>query len=269
MSANIGQLSLLVASEGRPSVFASEFVALVVIGQPPSRYIPVSELAVLVVTEQGKIVSQVSETLALVVYAVGGTERLNSRAWGFEFDQHQFYVLHLGQQGTFVYDILSGEWAQWQTAGSNTWNMENGVVWNGEVYAGDNANATLWKLDPESYLDDDFRTITRVVTGGIPAEGRDGLNSGMLVLSSTRQGLVDDESVAYVKLSISDDGGFVYRDRNQIVIDPDKETQDFSWRSLGTIKRPGRVFKITDVGGFVTINGANQDIEGEDDDEES
>lgn len=261
------QLNALVSRQSDvASMRASSLWALVVTGQPPSRFLDVTQQVALASVQKDKVMVQVSQYAVLVSYVEGATEKFNSRAWGFSLDQHQFYVLHLGEQGTFVYDILSTEWAQWKTEGYQTWNMENGVTWNDEIYAGDNSGPTLWRLDPDSYLDDDFRLITRVVTGGIPTEARNTLKTGMFVLSATKQGAIDEESTPYVQLSISDDGGFTYRNRNQIAIDPDTETQDFSWRSLGTIKTPGRVFKVTDVGGFVTIKGANQKIDGEDGD---
>lgn len=242
--------------------FASEFVALVSVGPPPSRYIRDSELTLLVSNIAEKTLAKISDVVALVSYAAEGTEKLTNRSWGFNLDQHQFYVLSLGMQGTFVFDVLSTQWAQWQTQGFTGWNMENGVEWNGEVYAGDDSLPILWRMDPDSFLDDDFRPIKRVVTGGIPAEARETMRSGMFVLSATKEGDVDTEGAPYVQLSISDDGGETYKDRDAITLNTAIQ-QDFSWRGLGTIRAPGRVFKITDEGGFVTIKGADQHLAGE------
>lgn len=259
------EFRILVAKDGVPTAFASEFVVLVACGAPPSRYTPADELVMLVSTHQDRVMTQVSEVCVLISYAAEATEKFNSRSWGFNLDQHQFYVLHLGMLGTVVFDVLTSEWSQWDTQGYTGWNAEAGVEWDGDVYFGDDSQPTLWKMDPLSCLDDDFRPIIRVVTGGIPAEARNTLRSGMFVLNATREGDIDDEDTPYVQLSISDDGGFTFKDRDALTIDGDKNTQDFSWRSLGVIRIPGRVFKITDEGGFVTIKGANQKIEGEDD----
>lgn len=258
------EIGVLASREGVASTFVDELVVLVVCGTPPTRYTPTTELSVLVSKTEAKPMTTVTEAAVLVSYAAQGVEKFNSRAWGFNLDQHQFYVLHLGIEGTFVYDVLSQEWAQWQTQGFVQWNAEAGVEWDGEVYFGDGELPTLWRMDPSSFLDEDFRLIKRVVTGGIPTDARNTLRSGMFVLSATKEGDVDDESTPYVQLSISDDGGFTFTDRNALTLD-DNETQDFSWRSLGVIKAPGRVFKITDEGGFVTIKGANQKIDGEED----
>lgn len=256
----VGEFAILASREGKPAVRASELVALVLCGLPNSRYTPVTELVMLVSRQKANVMTQVSELVMLTSYVSGGTERFNSRAWGFNFDQHQFYVMHLGEQGTLVFDVLSSQWAQFQTQGFSTWNAENGIEWNGEIYFGDSTLPTLWRIDPDSFLDDDFRPVLRVVTGGIPAEARQTLRTGMFVLSATKQSEIDED--AYLQLSISDDGGFTYKTREALELDA-SETQDFSWRGLGAIKAPGRVFKIEDQGAVVTIKGANQKLAGE------
>lgn len=263
-NAQVGELSILASRTGdKPSVYACEFVVLAACGSPPSRYVYDSEIIALASVQKGKVMTDVSEIVLLVSYVSEGTERFNQRAWGFNFDQHAFYVLHAGSQGTLVYDTLSEQWAEWDTQGFNQWNAEAGIEWNDGVYFGDNQLPTLWRLDPDAFLDDDFRLIKRVVTGGIPAEARDTLRSGLLVLSTEQQATLDDETTPYVQLSISDDGGETWNDREALTVDGSK-TQDLSWRGLGMIRAPGRVFKITDEGAIVTIKGADQKIAGED-----
>lgn len=259
------EFSILVSNDADNAlVRASEFAILVSVGVPPSRYAYAPEVRVLVSAQKDRVMVDVAEVVALVSYVTLGVERFTLRSWGFNLDQHQFYVLHLGAEGTWVYDVLSSEWANWETQGFNQWNAEAGAEWNDEVFFGDNNLPTLWRLDPDSFLDDDFRLIRRVVTGGIPANARDTLRSGLLVLSAEKQSDLDDESVPYVQLSISDDGGDTYKLRDALDVD-DNPTQDLSWRGLGTIRAPGRIFKIEDEGAVVTIKGANQHIAGEKD----
>lgn len=256
---NVGELAILVSREGQPSTLVSQLYVLVATGDPNVEHVNVGELAMLVSKVEGKPVTYVSEVAMLVTYTSEATERFEQRTWGFNMDQHQFYVLHLGVEGTLVYDVLTSQWAQWQTQGYVQWNAEAGIMWNNEVYFGSDELPTLWRMDMTSFLDEDFRPIKRVVTGGIPAEARETIRSGMFVLSAIKEGTLDDEGTPYVQLSISDDGGETYKDREQIVLNG-SVAQDFSWRGLGTIKAPGRVFKITDEGGFVTIKGADQSV---------
>lgn len=261
----VSQLQLVAARDNdKASVCVSELAAVVASASPLTRYTFVSELAAIAVSLSEKNMTAVSEIAAVVAYVTGGTEKFNSRGWGFTLDQHQFYVLHLGNQGTVVYDVLSQEWAEWQTEGYVGWNAEHGIEWNDEVYFGDISLPTLWKMSLESDLDEDFRTITRVVTGGIPATGRTAIGTGMFTLSATPQATLisDGDDVPFIVLSISDNGGKLFRDRNTILVDGN-ETQDLSWKGLGMIKAPGRIFKITDTGGFIRIDGADQKLDGE------
>lgn len=254
------EFSILVGRAGKSNVRASEFAVLVVIGPPPSLHTQVSETRALVSAQKAKVMAEVSEITILVSYVSKGVERFDQRSWGFTFDQHQFYVLHLGSEGTFVYDVLSSEWAQWETQGFDQWNAEAGIEWNDGVYFGDNSLPTLWRLDPDSFLDDDFRPIKRIVTGGIPANARETIRSGLFVLSAEKQSELDTEGTPYVQLSLSDDGGDTWNDREALSIADTVRTQDLSWRGLGIIRAPGRVFKITDESGVVTIKGADQAI---------
>lgn len=259
---NVSELAILAANQGRASAEVSELVALVAIADPPTRYIDTSEVVALVAYEKAEPVTQVSELVMLVTYVSTPPETYNSRAWGFTLDNHNFYVLHLGQEGTFVFDQEAQQWYQWQTEGYNNWNMENGIEWNDQVYAGDSVGPTLWRLDPDGFLDEDFKLIRRIVTGGIPAVARQSISTGMFVLSISPEGPLDDQSDPYVQLEISDDDGKTFRSLGSILLNGD-ETQDLSWRGLGTIKYPGRIYRITDEGGVVRINGADQTTRGE------
>jgi len=248
----------------RGAAAVSEAFVLVSTGPPPPRFIDVSEACAFVSVLQDKPVAQVSEAFVLVSYVTGPATQSKSRAWGFTFDMHQFYVLHLGNTGTWVYDTMTDQWSQWGTEGIITWNMEYGVEWNGGVYAGDQSNGTIWKLDPDSYLDDDFRLITRRVTGFIPMNGRKTMRTGSLILATTPQTTLEASPAPSVSLSISDDKGVTWNNRGSLTVVQNR-TQDLSWRGLGLIRAPGRVFKIEDVGGLLTIDGADLEDRNEQD----
>jgi hypothetical protein len=50
--------------------------------------------------------------------------------------------------------------------------MEIGTVWKGKIIAADQSNPVIWELDPTSFIDDDFKPQTRVVTGGLSMRNR-------------------------------------------------------------------------------------------------
>ena len=112
--------------------------------------------------EVANVIPRMSSAAVVVVYSNIKPENKNIRAWEFTFDGHKFYVLHIGMQGTFVYDLTSGTWARWETKGCGlNWNMNEGVEWEDTIVAGDGINGIVWKLNPDSGVDDGFRAICR------------------------------------------------------------------------------------------------------------
>lgn len=197
-----------------------------------------------------------SQEPLLVVYNTGGRENFKLRAWPFRLDGNWYYVLHLGVEGTWVYCRVTDTWAQWETMGFGNWNAEQGVVWNERIIVGDNQNGILWEADPELMVDDDFRPISRVVTGLLAASSRQRITVDSLYITA---------SVGYptsldplVSLSFSDDYGQTWVDMidcDVTLINGDY-TQEIAFRQLGSFAAPGRVFKVSDVGGAVRIDRA-------------
>lgn len=221
---------------------------------PPDAPQVVSDVAALLAASIGERAAVEASGVELIVaVATGPRQDYRQRAWQFTFDGHPFYVITLGTLGTYVYDVSTQQWAQFSTQGYGVWNMEYGVEWDGGVVGGDNILPNIWRLDPSSFVDDDFRPVLRVATGGLQINGRDTLRTGTFVLSAANQ--TPGVSTATVELQISDDEGRTYRSMGILPItDVDRE---IAWRSLGLVRAPGRVFRIVDEGGIVRIDGAD------------
>lgn len=250
----------------KPAVQSSEAVVLAAIGPPNTRYTFVGELVALsaLINAQVYPVIQTAEVVLLEAFVSGARQILAGRAWSFTFDNHPFYVISLGNVGTFVYDVSTKQWAAWDTNGlSGLWNMEHGVEWNNGVVGMDNQTNQIWRLNPSSFIDDDFRPITRVSTVGLQADARQTIDTGALTLSATIQfDTPGNNEPGTITLSISDDEGKTFTQLDTITItDPN---QEIAWRGLGMVRAPGRVFHVQDDGGFSKINNANLEIAGED-----
>ena len=205
-----------------------------------------------------------SQLLLEVAYRTGSIGNLENRAWAFSLDGHTFYCLTLGEQGTFVFDESTGKWARWQTAGLPGWNMELGTTWKGKIIAADQSEPIIYQLTPGSFLDDGFKTQTRVVTGGLAMRNRTFIaNYSFRVTASLGQpdvGPTLPETQPIVNLSFSDDQGRTFQDAGDVVITSLDYTQEIQWLSLGTMRPPQRVFKLTDTGAIARIDGADADI---------
>jgi hypothetical protein len=92
-------------------------------------------------------------------------------AWAFGNASHVFYVLGLGSEGTWAYDVGAQAWFEWGSLNRSQWRAHLGRgVWNGAVLAGDDEEGVLWSLD-ETLPDDDGTLIKQIVTAGAPIDG--------------------------------------------------------------------------------------------------
>lgn len=257
------QVILSAATEGQGVVAASQVVTLAAYA-PPSTLAVRSTQVVTAASTEGQGIPAVSQVVVLAAYKTGSLENLNNRAWSFSLDGHTFYVLTLGEQGTFVYDDLTEQWAKWQTEGLPGWNMEIGTTWRGDIIAADQQNPIIWRLDPESFIDDDFKPQTRKVTGGLAMRQRAFIaNYSFTVTASMgvpEVPLTAPATVPTVTLRFSDDQGKTFFDAGSRTLNPDDFVQTLEWHSLGTMRPPQRVFEITDVGAIARIDGADAEV---------
>lgn len=198
---------------------------------------------------------------AFVAPVYGAQVTSRKRAWSFELDGHTFYVMDLGQQGTFVYDTSTQQWAQFVTKGYVGWNFSNGCMWGQRIVAGDQLTTDVWEMNPGSLFDNGAAEIVHVVTGGIATRNRiyHSVDAFRLACSV---GEVLDANGASVTLSFSDDQGETWTTMDTISTVEGNFNQEVAWLSLGAFAAPGRIFKITDSGGFLRIEGADAGIDG-------
>ncbi len=260
--------ALQAAISGNGSAAAGQAALLAAYSVPEARYSRSSEVMLQAAYVGGPIIDTTSAAL-LVAYRTGPVENLKSRAWEFTLDGHTFYVLTLGEQGTFVYDLTTQQWAQWITGGLNTWNMEIGTTWKGKVVAGDQAEPTIWEMTPNIFLDDGFKAITRIATGGVSIRQREvAPNYAFRITASMGEPVLPITAPVTnptITLAISDDQGKTFQDMGSLTLIEDDFKQTLQWLSLGQIEAPMRIFKITDVGAIARIDGADAEVETDED----
>lgn len=234
-----------------PTAFTPQMIAYAVIEEHPAdNYVP-----------------EINQYSVMAVYGEGAPEDFRLRAWGFTLDGHRFYVLHLGEEGTFVYDFTTQQWSEWKTEGFTTgWNAYVGLNWGADdrIIAGDRQNPTVWEIDPERFTDEGYKDIKRTVTAIIPQSGWSwkSLSSVQLIAS------VGDPSAIFgtpptIEITYSDDQGVTYDAPADSVIElvPGEYGQQLDWMSLGSFTAPGRVINITDWGGVARIDRATYEVE--------
>jgi hypothetical protein len=201
----------------------------------------------------------------------GSTGDVTIRCWGYSLDGHDFYVLRLGESDTLVFDPTTNQWADWVSPNRTNWRAHVGGNWVGmsadtlargfgsDVVAGDDVTGTLWVLDPTAGRDDRTDSSSdpfdRVVTGGVQLTGRDTVPCGAVTIDLALGN--PSQSGATITLAISDDLGNNWVSCGAQIVAADDFGSTVEWRSLGTMKAPGRVFRLTDNGATVRIGGAN------------
>lgn len=235
------------------AVDASQLVALCVIDFTIAAPSLQSPQTITMVATEATSPPRASQMVALCVYGEGVTGDYRLRAWTFTLDGHVFYVLGLGVLGTYVCDLSTRQWSQWQTAGFVGWNAVQGTAWQDFIVAGDTQNGTIWLVDPSGSLDEGFRPVTRTATALLPQRGRATTTIGELTLNASVGFPTGDDPL--VTLSFSDDNGETWFTPEAVTVDSDPDgNQQIAWRSLGTFGAPGRIFDVTDVGGMVRLS---------------
>ena len=196
-----------------------------------------------------------------------------ARVWQAHLDGHDLYIIRLGELETLVYDDTTEQWYNWDSGDLSFLRQHVGTNWVGmgqttfndwgqhdtNIIAGDDTYGLLWLADPTLGYDQDPRDaniaveFTRQVTGGLPIRLREASPVGAAYLTAS---LGTPSVVApTIRLRTSDDSGNTWTDQGSITVTDGDFDQEFSWRSLGLIKAPGRIFEITDNGGTVRIDG--------------
>ena len=191
------------------------------------------------------------------------------RAWSFNLDGHQFYVLRLVEDKTLIYDMNTQQWSWWSSDGEDHWTVNLGFNWrtagaNPKLYGsniivGDDSFGLLWALAPEQPYDENAldgvaKSFVRVAEAFQITRGR-GPGLPVYEVYLTASGGAPASVSTGVTLSYSDDVGHSYVTAGSIPVTTGDYTQEFAWRSLGQVPAPGRIYRIQDDGAFARIDG--------------
>jgi hypothetical protein len=254
--ARVTHVSALYSKATLPRVHATQVVAEVAYGPPASKDVRETQSAALISRSAGEfnVTAEVTQLAVLAAYSTNQPAVARQSAWTFVMDGHRFYVLPLGEEGDWAYDTTTQEWCQLQSLGFDGLNFTHGVMWGLRVMGGDSLYPYLYEFDPTQPLDEEWRQIERIVTGGIATRGRNAIGVANFTLTAS----VDDvNSIGNpISLSFSDDNGETYSQEFNLPL-TDMGSQQLIWNALGSFEAPGRIFRITDMSGPVRFDGAD------------
>jgi|ERR1044072_3415009 hypothetical protein len=264
---NASQLQALLVAQYVAQESRADQLTVTAIGIFPSENVETSNLQTLIPLATS-MDAEVSQNQVMVVGQGRITDR-TVRVWSFSLDGHDFYCITLGGASTLVYDLTTGAWSEWSSPGLAVWRAHKGQNWvtmdyttyatgvTSNVVAGDDNRGLLWTLDPtqgydETATDGEPVAFYREVTGGIPGSMRETTKVGAVYLTGSMA--KPQLTGAGITLSTSDDNGLSWTDHGTVVIEQGNYDQEWSWRSLGLVKSPGKLFRLTDSGGSVRFD---------------
>lgn len=260
-------VELPVKADSRPRTSGMVMLALDV--PPESKIARDSQIALLMPRSAGdtNVTVRSSQLTVQFLYKTSNPSVKRNRAWFFTLDGHAFYVLDLGPEGTFLYDQVTNQWCRFITDGFDGWNFVNGSMWGKRIVGADSISTTIWEMIPTAVLDEGWRDITHVVTGGLTTRSRTTIAVDAVRVSGS-VGQLDEVNGATFTLRYSDDQGKTWSDNFDISLIEDDFDGEMAWRSLGSFMAPGRIFEFSDVGGLLRIDGADAFLNGFDNDQQ-
>lgn len=242
------------SNDGKPT--ATQLILLATYGPPETKFGYVPQAALLAAYSDGdkNVTTKVSQTAILGAVGTGVPAIQKSAAWTFVLDGHRFYVLPLGPEGDWAYDTTTQEWCQLQTQGFPGINFTHGTMWGLRVIGGDALYTYLYEMDPNQPLDESWRDVKHMVTGGTATRSRASIGVANFTLTAS-VGL-DSEIDQAISLAFSDDNGVSWSEEFDIPL-TDISSQMLIWNALGSFSAPGRVYRITDYSGPIRLDGAD------------
>lgn len=265
------QAITLVAAIPGPGVGAlvCQVATLVAVAPPETKRAAIPQVVALAASSaEGNVIAATSQVVVLAGVKSGVADPARSLAWTFVLDGHQFYVLNLAAQGTFVYDQGTQLWAKFTTQGfDGQWNFINGTMWGDRIIGADLLNDYAWEMDPTAAVDEGWRQIYHAVTGGLTLRSRVFKSCDAVRIASSI-GQLDEVNGSQLMLSYSDDQEQTWVGPFIVDLIPDDFDGEIAYRSLGSFAAPGRIFLVEDMGGLLRIDGADAFIQGFDNDQQ-
>lgn len=260
------QLTTLTASGGRGSPRVDQLVTLAAFAPPSAAQTRLSHDQALIAyaAAEGNVTAKSSQLEMLVAYGTGIPITKTANSWTFVLDGHRIWVLSLGPEGDWAYDKDTKQWCQLQTQGFDGLNFTQGVMWGLRIMGGDVLFSTLYEFDADQPADEGWRPIQHVVTGGIQTRAPNMIGVANFRLTASVGNLSEDSTD--VSLTFSDDNGHTWVGPFTITLEQGQTSVPLVWSALGAFAAPGRIFKISDEGGMLSIYGADVALNNYDED---
>jgi hypothetical protein len=168
---------------------------------------------------------------------------LNPYATGFSWNGHDFYVLHLPGQGSFVYDLSTGLWDEITSYGRPLFRGHVSAIGSNALpLLGDDTSNVIWQMTTDQATDGtdpvvfEFTGLLEVPSAPVRC------NNVSLTVATGTTG--DPDSDPMMQLAMSEDHGRTFEDVGaQPLGRVGERNARLLWTRLGQLRRPGRIFR--------------------------
>jgi hypothetical protein len=160
------------------------------------------------------------------------------------WEGHDFYVLHIPGEGSFAYDLGTGEWHERTSYGRSLFRASVSCVGpNAQPLLGDDGLGVIWEMADDVRLDAGVDPVLYEHSGLLEVPGSPVRCDNVSLDLST--GLnPDPDADPTMTMAWSDDMGETY---TADIVQPLGRTGErrnvIAWRRLGLLRRPGRIFR--------------------------
>lgn len=160
---------------------------------------------------------------------------------------HEFYTL-FGSSFTWTFDLLTGQWHERQSYGSNAWRVNDIVAFDGRYIAGNSANGELFAIDPAAFDEDGDLLVMDIRAPTVHRFPKSYIASSLEVDAIMGVGLnTSDEhnSDPLLMVDYSDDGGKNFEgERTATLGEIGKFKNKIRMNNWGQVRENGRQWRL-------------------------
>lgn len=251
------QFTRLAARGSAPTPRAAQFAVLSARAPPSAKFSSAPQDVRLVAgaSVEANVSGRAAQAVRLVAYGTGVPITQVADTWTFVLDGHRFWVVSLGPEGDWAYDMVTKQWCQLISQGFPGLNFTHGTMWQLRIFGGDALYTFLYELDPNQPDDEGWRAVQHIVTGGLQVRSPNMV--GVANFRMTGSAGVLSDATTDVNLTFSDDNGNTWSPDFTIELAEGQLNIPLVWDALGSFAAPGRIFRVIDSGGMVSLYGAD------------
>jgi hypothetical protein len=157
--------------------------------------------------------------------------------WFFRLQQHFYFVLNLGGQATWVYDLAMQTWSRFETTGFPYWSAGRGVSIGDLALGFSLSGSTVWKIDADASDDDGLDFSWEFMARSENADGVaacDNVELEMLTGYGPREGYGSDPQI---QMRFWDDYRGAWSRWRERPMGATGQTKTPRWNALGDFRR--------------------------------